>query len=125
MFCTRLARGRKLIPRRTYLQNFAGEIKKTFGTMEDSTVPGLARLPKGNKTKKTALDFLVARKKIDGAEGLWRIGNGLYDLEEFAKSHPGGAEWIRLTKGTDVTELFEVSNQIQTHFKECSVGFSR
>jgi len=79
-----------------------------------STVPGLAYLP-ARKNPKTAAKFLEARKRIDGAEGLWRIGNKLYDLETFVKSHPGGAEWIRLTKATDITELFEVSNQKQNY----------
>jgi len=74
-----------------------------------STVPGLTYLPVREKNaSKTAAGFLQARRTIDGAEGLWRIGNRLYDLEKFAKLHPGGAEWIQLTKGTDITELFEV-----------------
>lgn len=77
---------------------------------KSSTVPGLVYLPT-RENLKTAANFLEARKTVDGAEGLWRIENKLYDLENFAKSHPGGAEWIRLTKGTDITELFEVSNQ--------------
>lgn len=72
-----------------------------------SSIPGLVYLPKENLTK-TAMGFLEARRKVDGAEELWRVGNRLYDLETFAKSHPGGSEWIRLTKGTDITELFEV-----------------
>ncbi|XP_067213340.1 cytochrome b5-related protein [Linepithema humile] len=72
-----------------------------------STVPGLAYLPARENPSKTAAGFLQARRKIDNAEGLWRIGNRLYDLENFAKLHPGGAEWIELTKGTDITELFE------------------
>lgn len=88
---------------------FVGEIGKTFSVMKESTVPGLAYLSAREDPKKTSYGFLEARRKIDGAEGLWRIKNGLYDLEAFAKSHPGGAEWLRLTKGTDVTELFEVS----------------
>ncbi|XP_071582371.1 cytochrome b5-related protein-like isoform X1 [Temnothorax nylanderi] len=83
------------------------EVKKTFNMSKTSTVPGLAYLPARDMTAATAAGFLEARRKIDGAEGLWRIGNKLYDLETFAKSHPGGAEWIRLTKETDITELFE------------------
>ncbi|KAH0944819.1 hypothetical protein HN011_001180 [Eciton burchellii] len=73
--------------------------------LKNSTVPGLVDLPR--YVTKTADGFLEARRQIDGAEGLWRIGNKLYDLETFVKMHPGGAEWIRLTKGTDITELFE------------------
>lgn len=94
---------------------FVDEIKKTFNMSKTSTVPGLAYLP-ARENVKTAANFLKARKEIDGAEGLWRIGNKLYDLETFAKSHPGGAEWIRLTKDTDITELFEVSNQRRNLF---------
>ncbi|XP_050457101.1 cytochrome b5-related protein-like [Cataglyphis hispanica] len=70
-----------------------------------STILGLVYLPA--RENKTVVYFLKARKKIDGSEGLWRIENNLYDLETFANSHQGGAEWIRLTKGTDITELFQ------------------
>jgi len=88
---------------------YLDEIRKTFNMSKASTVPGLVYLPARESLSKTAAGFLEARRKIDGAEGLWRIGNKLYDLETFAKSHPGGYEWIQLTKGTDITELFEVS----------------
>lgn len=73
----------------------------------ESTIPGLEPLPIRDNAFKTPFDFLEGRRKIDGAEGLWRYKNNLYDLEGFAKYHPGGEEWIRLTKGTDITELFE------------------
>lgn len=71
-------------------------------------MPGLAHLEVRKHFKKTSMGFLEARRKVDGAEGLWRIRNSLYDLQTFLKSHPGGAEWLSLTKGTDITELFEV-----------------
>lgn len=73
----------------------------------ESSVPGLIYPSGRDAPMKSAYGFLKGRQKDDGAEGLWRIRNGLYDLENFAKSHPGGAEWIRLTKGTDITEAFE------------------
>lgn len=47
------------------------------------------------------------RRREDGAEGLWRIHDKLYDLSKFAKNHPGGRFWIDETKGTDITEAFE------------------
>lgn len=73
-----------------------------------STVPGL-NYPSGrNHFLKTCYGFLEGRRKDDGAEGLWRIRNGLYDMENFIRFHPGGAEWIRMTRGTDITEAFEV-----------------
>ncbi|XP_066140665.1 cytochrome b5-related protein [Euwallacea fornicatus] len=43
----------------------------------------------------------------DGAEGYWRIHDNLYDLSDFIQIHPGGPDWIKLTKGTDITEVFE------------------
>lgn len=73
----------------------------------ESSVPGLVDLPGRNKLFGTPYAFLEGRRAVDGAEGLWRVRNGLYDLEDFVKFHPGGSEWIQLTKGTDITELFE------------------
>lgn len=71
---------------------YLDEVRKTFNMSKTSTIPGLAYLPAREVPSKTAAGFLEARRKIDGAEGLWRIGNKLYDLENFAKSHPGGSE---------------------------------
>ena len=73
----------------------------------ESSIPGLGPFSRRNDAFKTPYAFLEGRKEVDGAEGRWRIRNSLYDLEKFAKFHPGGEEWIRLTKGTDITELFE------------------
>lgn len=56
---------------------------------------------------KTPYVWLEGKRHDDGAEGLWRIHDTLYDLTEFATRHPGGASWIRLTRGTDITEAFE------------------
>ncbi|KAL0119489.1 hypothetical protein PUN28_007765 [Cardiocondyla obscurior] len=96
-----------MLPKFNQLYKKPSEVKKTFNMSKTSTIPGLAYLPVRENSAKSAADFLEARRKIDGAEGLWRIENKLYDLETFAKMHPGGSEWIRLTKGTDITELFE------------------
>ncbi|CAH1154729.1 unnamed protein product [Phaedon cochleariae] len=52
--------------------------------------------------------WLEEKKETDGAEGLWRVHNDLYDLSEFIQKHPGGSEWLQLTKGHDITEAFEV-----------------
>ncbi|XP_025833687.1 cytochrome b5-related protein-like [Agrilus planipennis] len=54
-------------------------------------------------------DIWLEGKRIDdGAEGLWRIHDDLYDLNDFIDKHPGGAFWLKMTKGTDITEAFEV-----------------
>lgn len=52
-------------------------------------------------------NWLEAKQNTDKAEGLWRVHDKLYDLINFIPRHPGGADWLRLTQGTDVTELFE------------------
>ncbi|CAH2105611.1 unnamed protein product [Euphydryas editha] len=53
------------------------------------------------------VQWLMGKAMDDGAEGLWRVHDRLYDLEDFVHNHPGGAEWLELTKGTDITEAFE------------------
>lgn len=44
------------------------------------------------------VQWLMGKAMDDGAEGLWRVHDKLYDLEEFVENHPGGAEWLELTK---------------------------
>ncbi|XP_055634620.1 cytochrome b5-related protein [Toxorhynchites rutilus septentrionalis] len=56
---------------------------------------------------KTVYRWIEGKRRDDGAEGLWRIHDDLYDFTEFIDRHPGGSEWIRVTKGTDITEAFE------------------
>uniref|UniRef100_A0A1Y1KP17 Cytochrome b5-related protein n=1 Tax=Photinus pyralis TaxID=7054 RepID=A0A1Y1KP17_PHOPY len=51
--------------------------------------------------------WLNSKRESDGAEGLWRIHDGLYDVSDFISSHPGGPSWLEMTKGTDITEAFE------------------
>lgn len=51
--------------------------------------------------------WLDGRRLDDNAEGLWRVHDKLYDLTDFVQRHPGGAEWLELTKGVDITEQFE------------------
>lgn len=47
-------------------------------------------------------------KRVDDnvEDGLWRIHDTLYDLTDFISSHPGGPDWLRMTKGHDITEAF-------------------
>ncbi|KAF2892879.1 hypothetical protein ILUMI_13296 [Ignelater luminosus] len=51
--------------------------------------------------------WLDEKRKTDGAEGLWRIHDNLYDLTDFIRNHPGGQFWLEATKGIDITEAFE------------------
>ncbi|KAK5641846.1 hypothetical protein RI129_010393 [Pyrocoelia pectoralis] len=52
-------------------------------------------------------EWLEEKRMYDGAEGLWRIHDNLYDLNDFMSIHPGGKFWIEVTKGLDITEAFE------------------
>lgn len=42
--------------------------------------------------------WLECKQNDDGAEGLWRIHDDLYDLTDFVDKHPGGKSWITLSK---------------------------
>ncbi len=63
---------------------------------------------------KTASRWLGYKRTDDDlgnrGRGLWRIHDGLYDFTDFAKSHPGGQEWLTLTECHDVTEAFEAAH---------------
>ncbi|KAG5882187.1 hypothetical protein JTB14_016455 [Gonioctena quinquepunctata] len=70
----------------------------------------LGIIPPKTRSKATNLTvdvWLEEKKDTDGAEGFWRVHDGIYDLTEFIEKHPGGSEWLELTKGHDITEAFE------------------
>lgn len=46
----------------------------------------------------TAHWWLEMKREQDGAESLWRIHDGLYDFSNFIEEHPGGSEWLEVTK---------------------------
>ena len=48
------------------------------------------------------------RENDEVPRDLWRVRDAFYDFERF--EHPGGNTWMKITKGTDVTELFESSH---------------
>lgn len=51
-------------------------------------------------------DFIEGKRIDDRIPlHLWRVHDSLYDLSDF--DHPGGKRWLELTRGTDITELFE------------------
>jgi hypothetical protein len=67
----------------------------------------------------SALAWMADKQQRDGQRSgcprdLWLIHNKLYDLQAFAATHPGGAEWLWLTQGTDCTEAYEVHHLDQT-----------
>lgn len=42
--------------------------------------------------------WLKGRRADDNAEGLWRVHDKLYDVTDFVEKHPGGSNWLTLTK---------------------------
>jgi len=54
--------------------------------------------PRRRKFGISAEEYHEMRQREDGAQGLWRIYDRIYDLSNFARSHPGGEHWIKLTK---------------------------
>lgn len=39
---------------------------------------------------------------------VWIVDNKMYDLEGFARKHPGGAHWIQMTQGQDISTQFKI-----------------
>ncbi|XP_068219371.1 cytochrome b5-related protein-like [Palaemon carinicauda] len=71
----------------------------------------------------TTVGWLKGKRIDDDIGPYWRVHNKLYDLTDFAKRHPGGKEWITMTKGTDITEAFESSHVSLTAEKILSKYF--
>ncbi|XP_063222477.1 cytochrome b5-related protein-like [Bacillus rossius redtenbacheri] len=72
-----------------------------------SSLPGLKYPTYRDDALKSGVLWLKGKQADDGTEGLWRVHDDLYDVSSFVDKHPGGAEWLQLTKGTDITEAFE------------------
>lgn len=51
-----------------------------------------------NKKILSTNNWLEGRQSDDGAEDLWRVHDELYDLTDFISRHPGGSDWLTLTK---------------------------
>jgi len=49
--------------------------------------------------------YLKGRRMDDNAEGYWRVHDKLYNLEGFDVNHPGGEEWISMTKVSFIFDL--------------------
>jgi hypothetical protein len=56
---------------------------------------------------KSCKRWMDGKRVDDGAKGLWRVHDKLYDLTDFIQRHPGGSMWLEMTKGVDITEQFE------------------
>lgn len=59
---------------------------------------------------------MQSRQKDDNAEGLWRVHDTLYDLTNFISLHPGGADWIKLTKVIPCS-IINLTLRVRNYFK--------
>lgn len=58
---------------------------------------------------RSADSWIEARRKEDGADGFWRIYDGLYDLKQWIHKHPGGSQWLEITKVcTYFVDIFQI-----------------
>lgn len=59
---------------------------------------GIATPPRRDGLTQTVDMWLEDKTVTDGAEGLWRVHDGIYDLTDFIDKHPGGSDWLTLSK---------------------------
>jgi len=57
-----------------------------------------SNIPSTDTSIKSSDNWIKAHQQEDGAEGLWRVHNGLYDLRKWIHKHPGGPQWLEITK---------------------------
>jgi fatty acid desaturase len=81
-------------------------------TTRPSSYPGIWKYPSKRNKSENALDWLEGKRIDDDVGDHWRVHDKLYNLESFIKKHPGGSEWIEMTRGTDITEAFESSHVV-------------
>ncbi|KAG7177096.1 Cytochrome b5-related protein-like 1 [Homarus americanus] len=59
---------------------------------------------------KSSHRWINGKRTDDDVGPYWRVHDKLYDLTGFVDKHPGGRDWILASRGTDITELFEISH---------------
>ncbi|OXA47486.1 cytochrome b5-related protein [Folsomia candida] len=98
-----------------------------------SSYPGLQSSGQRGKPFPNIFDWLEVKKRDDNVGPYWRVHDKLYDLDEFIAKHPGGPDWLRYSKGMDITEAFESAhvigggkvNQILAKYYVKDVNFKR
>lgn len=77
----------------------------------DKSTEGFKKYPSlRDHPLKTAAQWIRGRILDEDYGQYWRVHDKLYDLKDFIKSHPGGQQWLEVTRGMDVTEVFEASH---------------
>jgi cytochrome b involved in lipid metabolism len=53
---------------------------------------------------------MKGKKMDDDYDDFWRVHGNLYDLSPFMEEHPDGSQWLEVSRGMDITEMFECSH---------------
>ena len=69
------------------------------GSIPRSSFPGLWKYPTYRKEPIKYAELWMEGKKVDdNTGGLWRVHDALYDFTDWIYKHPGGSDWLNLTK---------------------------
>jgi hypothetical protein len=69
------------------------------GSTLQSSFPGLWKYPTYRKEPIQYAELWMEGKKVDdNTGGLWRVHDALYDFSDWIYKHPGGSDWLKLTK---------------------------
>lgn len=74
-------------------KSFIYRLEKPISTIGFKRYPSLRDNP-----LRSPGDWLQGKIIDDNTQGFWRIHDNLYDFSSFIDEHPGGKDWIRLTK---------------------------
>jgi len=64
------------------------------------------------------LNTFKGKRKDDNIGNLWRIHDKLYNLEPYIHKHPGGTDWLTISRGLDITEAFESAHMVNPEIVE-------
>lgn len=92
------------MPNHSY--SFGRRHRKVFAPISKSRLPYPPIAGSGSNTGSEHFKRAKAEADTKGSN-LWRVYNKLYDLTDYLDKHPGGRDWLELTRGTDCTEAFE------------------
>lgn len=82
------------------------------GPVMSEVLPGREQFPSRGKPLSSPIQWLKDKAQVDGEllgipPELWCVHGKLYDLGGFMSRHPGGREWLELTRGSDITDAVE------------------
>jgi cytochrome b involved in lipid metabolism len=100
--------------------SFSGEQSEDNNVSEKpSSYDGISKYPTGrDKPFRLAEDWIEGKRKDDNIGNLWRIHDKLYNLEPYITRHPGGQDWLIISRGLDITEAFESAHMVNPEIVE-------